>query len=361
MRISREYTLASPLHLFSLQLFYFYGTCVMIQSIQNEKGMTLISSLVGAVIVSITLMALQKMLQNARLAERGVASNLDLNEITNTLHLMTDSSHACSNSGLVGLDTTPLFQEEGSVIPVSLSLSNAAGAEGQVLLAAGTNFGGSREIERLELISLAPSNGPGGKSYIGTLRLATKVVGKATTGRSPEKSFSIGLTLDPDTKKITTCGASRLSLVNIQELSIGGAAVQVTDPPVGQAGEVSKPAYDTDYTPLGEEVMVSISAKMGARGIGRIVYLALTIRDKDTGETIRTEPYMLSLAAFSEQSSKSTLSTQLLLNVHPNQRLRFSYSVVSTDMGSSTADFGGPLAELDNTPIRMVMQEYVRQ
>jgi hypothetical protein len=167
---------------------------------RGKPGFTLISAVISGAVGIIVIFGLLKGLSATYRAERGIASNQDFTEIVHYFNLATSTAQACAQSGLIGIDLSPLLATPPVAVPIRLNHMGTTDA----FIEAGKTPVSTRRIEVFSIKSLVAIGAP---MYFATVDLTTSIVGKATTSRLPSKQLFILVRLD-GANRITECRSS---------------------------------------------------------------------------------------------------------------------------------------------------------
>lgn len=167
----------------------------------NNRGFGLVTVLVASALGAMMLLFLSKGIHSVRLAERGVASNLDQSQIVQLARMMLSDSQLCKKTGLVNTNLKPLLNPSPQPVAIILGFSND-----KPLLEAGAVPTSTRFVESLVVSHLQEyATTATHKAYLATIQITTPVIGKGTSLRKGTTALYTKLITDIS-GSITDCG-----------------------------------------------------------------------------------------------------------------------------------------------------------
>lgn len=165
----------------------------MSKLLSNQSGFSLVSVLVAAAIGGIIAAAMQTMLVSNYRFQRGVAVSGELSQMIDTVRLILRSSQTCQQSGLIGIQLSPLLSPSKHAVPVRLAVGSSQP------IVAGVPFY-SWNVEQFAITELTDLGVTAiGRRFLAKLDLQAKLIGKATrTNVEPKHSFLVEVTTSGD-------------------------------------------------------------------------------------------------------------------------------------------------------------------
>lgn len=189
----------------------------------DQQGSSILAVMVSLPLITMSMLAFAKILTNSNHFERGIASNSQKQDITNSLRLAFQNTYTCSKTGLIGLEVSQLTDEsDNQRVEVneirfpngSAIVKVGAVSPGTSRLVTGIGFTG------MSLISEQSSS----EVYLATLQVDTLATGRALGANNVPLTFHINVEVEKVSHKILSCGGNA-SDSNTSENHSGARAI----------------------------------------------------------------------------------------------------------------------------------------
>ncbi len=162
----------------------------------SDRGFGLIGVLVSITLLSLFLLWFSQAVNQAQVAERGIASNIELSDLNSTVQTILSRPESCIATGLLNVDISSLKASPPSPVDVTLFFPPLNPLDTPMpLLVPGTSPIPTRNISAVYLSQLIPLIP--GSEYLATLTYKTTIIGKAMTNRGLQNDIHFQITVDP--------------------------------------------------------------------------------------------------------------------------------------------------------------------